>query len=68
MRSPKEVEKEEYNRFYKGAFKGEFMDPMAYTHFTTEVGGWGWDGDGMEWDVDDMGRDEIDSQFWCDCL
>lgn len=50
MRSPKEVEKEEYNKFYKSAFKGEFMDPMAYTHFITEVGGWGmgWEARGME--------------------
>ena len=46
MRSPKEVEKEEYNKFYKSAFKGEFMDPMAYTHFITEVGGGGGMGDG----------------------
>ncbi|KAL5727374.1 hypothetical protein ACHQM5_000582 [Ranunculus cassubicifolius] len=35
MRSPKEVEKEDYQEFYKKAFN-EFLDPLAYTHFTTE--------------------------------
>ncbi|KDP31417.1 hypothetical protein JCGZ_11793 [Jatropha curcas] len=35
MRSPKEVEKDEYNEFYKKTFN-EFLDPLAYTHFTTE--------------------------------
>ena len=30
------MSKEEYNTFYKSTFK-EFMDPQAYTHFTTEV-------------------------------
>uniref|UniRef100_A0A0E0LW75 Histidine kinase/HSP90-like ATPase domain-containing protein n=1 Tax=Oryza punctata TaxID=4537 RepID=A0A0E0LW75_ORYPU len=35
MRSPKEIEKKEYNEFYKKAFN-EFLDPLAYTHFTTE--------------------------------
>lgn len=35
MRSPKEVEKDEYNEFYKKTFN-EFLDPVAYTHFTTE--------------------------------
>ncbi|CAK9277663.1 unnamed protein product [Sphagnum jensenii] len=35
MRSPKEVSKEEYNTFCKSTFK-EFIDPQAYTHFTTE--------------------------------
>ncbi|KAF8100875.1 hypothetical protein N665_0214s0035 [Sinapis alba] len=35
MRSPKEVEKEEYNEFYKKAFN-EFLDPLGHTHFTTE--------------------------------
>ncbi|XP_065879757.1 heat shock protein 90-5, chloroplastic [Euphorbia lathyris] len=35
MRSPKEVEKEEYQEFYKKAFN-EFLEPLAYTHFTTE--------------------------------
>lgn len=36
MRNSKEVEKEEYNEFYKKAFN-EFLDPLAHTHFTTEV-------------------------------
>lgn len=35
MRNTKEVEKEEYNTFYKNTFK-EFLDPLAYSHFTTE--------------------------------
>uniref|UniRef100_K3ZQY6 Histidine kinase/HSP90-like ATPase domain-containing protein n=1 Tax=Setaria italica TaxID=4555 RepID=K3ZQY6_SETIT len=35
MRSPKEVERTEYNEFYKKTFN-EFLDPLAYTHFTTE--------------------------------
>ncbi|XP_010514162.1 PREDICTED: heat shock protein 90-5, chloroplastic-like [Camelina sativa] len=35
MRNSKEVEKEEYNEFYKKAFN-EFLDPLANTHFTTE--------------------------------
>ncbi|XVE85676.1 hypothetical protein DITRI_Ditri17bG0109900 [Diplodiscus trichospermus] len=35
MRNPKEVEKDEYHEFYKKTFN-EFMDPVAYTHFTTE--------------------------------
>ncbi|WOH15400.1 hypothetical protein DCAR_0934938 [Daucus carota subsp. sativus] len=35
MRSPKEVEKEQYQEFYKKTFS-EFLDPLAYTHFTTE--------------------------------
>ncbi|XP_068643470.1 heat shock protein 90-5, chloroplastic-like [Aristolochia californica] len=35
MRSPKEIEKEEYYEFYKKTFN-EFLDPLAYTHFTTE--------------------------------
>lgn len=39
MRSPKEVSKEEYNAFCKSTFK-EFIDPQAYTHFTTEVRTW----------------------------
>lgn len=37
MRSPKEVEKEEYYDFYKKTFN-EFLDPIGHTHFTTEVG------------------------------
>ena len=36
MRNSKEVSKEEYNEFYKKAFN-EFLDPLAHTHFTTEV-------------------------------
>ncbi|XP_010528014.1 PREDICTED: heat shock protein 90-5, chloroplastic isoform X2 [Tarenaya hassleriana] len=35
MRNAKEVEKEEYNEFYKKTFN-EFLDPLAHTHFTTE--------------------------------
>ncbi|KAL8549290.1 hypothetical protein ACS0TY_008224 [Phlomoides rotata] len=35
MRNPKEVEKEQYQEFYKNTFN-EFLDPLAYTHFTTE--------------------------------
>lgn len=35
MRNPKEVGKDEYNEFYKKTFN-EFLDPLAYTHFTTE--------------------------------
>lgn len=35
MRNPKEIEKEDYNEFYKKAFN-EFLDPLAYTHFSTE--------------------------------
>ena len=36
MRNPKEVTEEEYHTFYKSTFK-EYMDPMAYTHFSAEV-------------------------------
>lgn len=36
MRNPKEVEKDEYNDFYRKTFN-EFLDPLAYIHFTTEV-------------------------------
>lgn len=36
LRSSKEVSKEDYNTFYKSTFK-EFIDPQAYTHFSTEV-------------------------------
>lgn len=36
MRSTKEVSKEEYNEFYKKTFN-EFLDPLGYTHFNTEV-------------------------------
>ncbi|CAI9785317.1 unnamed protein product [Fraxinus pennsylvanica] len=35
MRNPKEVEKDQYNEFYKKTFN-EFLDPLAHTHFTTE--------------------------------
>nr|AIZ68156.1 heat shock protein 83-like protein [Albuca bracteata] len=35
MRNTKEVGKDEYNEFYKKTFN-EFLDPLAYTHFTTE--------------------------------
>lgn len=35
MRNPKEVEKDEYNEFYKKTFN-EFLDPLTHTHFTTE--------------------------------
>ena len=34
-RSPKEVSDEEYNEFFKSAFK-EFLDPSAHTHFGVE--------------------------------
>ena len=36
MRSPKEVTKEEYFAFYKKTYD-ERLDPMAYSHFNTEV-------------------------------
>ncbi|EPS62156.1 hypothetical protein M569_12637, partial [Genlisea aurea] len=35
MRNAKEVEKEQYQEFYKKTFN-EFLDPVTYTHFTTE--------------------------------
>jgi heat shock protein beta len=35
LRSPKDVAKADYNGFFKTTF-GDFMDPMAYTHFSTE--------------------------------
>ncbi|KAH9707798.1 Heat shock protein 90-5 [Citrus sinensis] len=35
MRNPKEIEKDEYHEFYKKTFN-EFLDPLAYSHFTTE--------------------------------
>lgn len=41
MRSPKDVEKDEYNEFYKKTFN-EFLEPLAYTQFTTEVCWWFW--------------------------
>lgn len=36
LRTPKEVSTEEYNEFYKKTFN-EYMDPLASSHFTTEV-------------------------------
>ena len=36
MRNSKEVEKQEYDAFYKSTFN-EYLEPLAYTHFTTEV-------------------------------
>eukprot|EP00475_Leptophrys_vorax_P026052 TRINITY_DN3650_c0_g2_i1.p1 TRINITY_DN3650_c0_g2~~TRINITY_DN3650_c0_g2_i1.p1 ORF type:complete len:801 (-),score=87.61 TRINITY_DN3650_c0_g2_i1:173-2542(-) len=35
VRTPKDVSKEEYNEFFKNTFR-EFLDPMAYAHFSTE--------------------------------
>ncbi|KAL2630130.1 hypothetical protein R1flu_014816 [Riccia fluitans] len=35
LRSPKEVTKDDYNGFFKSTFQ-EFIDPMAYSHFSTE--------------------------------
>ncbi|CAN1313055.1 Heat shock protein 90-5, chloroplastic [Linum perenne] len=35
MRNAKEVEKGEYQEFYKKTFN-EFLDPLVHTHFTTE--------------------------------
>uniref|UniRef100_A0A0C9S9G4 TSA: Wollemia nobilis Ref_Wollemi_Transcript_893_3041 transcribed RNA sequence n=1 Tax=Wollemia nobilis TaxID=56998 RepID=A0A0C9S9G4_9CONI len=35
MRNPKDVTPQEYNEFYSKTFN-EFLDPLAYTHFTTE--------------------------------
>jgi len=35
LKSPREVEEAEYNDFFKGAFR-EFLDPLAYSHFSTE--------------------------------
>jgi HSP90 family molecular chaperone len=36
MRSPRDLEKTEYDDFFKSTFK-EFMEPAAYSHFKTEV-------------------------------
>lgn len=36
LRNPKEVAKEDYNDFYKKTFN-EYLDPLASSHFTTEV-------------------------------
>jgi len=35
MRSPRDLEKTEYDDFFKSTFK-EFMEPAAYSHFKTE--------------------------------
>jgi heat shock protein beta len=35
VRSPKDVEKESYDEFFKSTFK-EFLDPLAYNHFAVE--------------------------------
>ncbi|KAI4379199.1 hypothetical protein MLD38_005526 [Melastoma candidum] len=35
MQNAKEVDKDEYHEFYKKTFS-EFLEPLAYTHFTTE--------------------------------
>ena len=35
VRSPKDVEAESYNEFFKTTFK-EFLDPLAYSHFAVE--------------------------------
>ena len=36
LRNPKEVTTEEYNDFYKKTFN-EYLEPLASSHFTTEV-------------------------------
>lgn len=36
LRNPKEVTKEDYNEFYKATFN-EYLEPLASSHFTTEV-------------------------------
>lgn len=36
LRNPKDVTKEEYNEFYKNTFN-EYLEPLASSHFTTEV-------------------------------
>lgn len=36
LRNPKEVTTEDYNEFYKKTFN-EYLDPLASSHFTTEV-------------------------------
>ena len=35
VRSPKDVEQESYNEFFKSTFK-EFLDPLAHSHFAVE--------------------------------
>lgn len=36
LRNPKEVSTEDYNEFYKKTFN-EYLEPLASSHFTTEV-------------------------------
>nr|GEY78075.1 heat shock protein 90-6, mitochondrial [Tanacetum cinerariifolium] len=36
LRNPKEVTTQDYNEFYRKAFN-EYLDPLASSHFTTEV-------------------------------
>lgn len=36
LRSPKDVTKEEYDEFYKSAFRNTYDEPSAYTHFSLE--------------------------------
>ena len=36
LRSPKDVEDEEYQNFYKSAFRNSYDIPMKYTHFVLE--------------------------------
>lgn len=36
LRNPKDVTTEEYNEFFRKTFN-EYLDPLASSHFTTEV-------------------------------
>ena len=36
LRSPREVEEEEYQDFYKSAFRNSYDEPMRHTHFVLE--------------------------------
>mmetsp|Transcript_4565 Transcript_4565/g.11592 ORF Transcript_4565/g.11592 Transcript_4565/m.11592 type:complete len:776 (+) Transcript_4565:125-2452(+) len=36
LRSPKEVEEDEYKNFYKTAFRNSYDEPMKYSHFALE--------------------------------
>eukprot|EP00934_Nitzschia_sp_Nitz4_P009201 Nitzschia sp. Nitz4//scaffold7_size249615//106032//108481//NITZ4_001170-RA/size249615-augustus-gene-0.8-mRNA-1//1//CDS//3329558421//9191//frame0 len=36
LRAPKEVSEQDYNDFYKSAFKGAFDDPLIHNHFVLE--------------------------------
>lgn len=36
LRSPREVEEDEYKDFYKSAFRAAYDDPMKWTHFVLE--------------------------------